>query len=116
MGLLHSYFEHWLMTELLPDGAILINVGRGTLAKTDDILAVLNAEGGLDGVALDVTDPEPLTAGSPLYTHPKAIITPHSSGDFVGYFEACVDVLVSNVEQIRNGGPPMNKVDPEKGY
>ncbi|EIW70315.1 hypothetical protein TREMEDRAFT_30110 [Tremella mesenterica DSM 1558] len=111
---------HYILTadllKQLPDGAVLVNVGRGDLARSEDLLAALDAPGGLSGVALDVTDPEPLTAGHPLYTHPKAIITPHSSGDFVGYFESITDLLVANIKQVRRTGKLMNVVDPVKGY
>jgi phosphoglycerate dehydrogenase-like enzyme len=76
----------------------------------------LNAAGGLDGVALDVTDPEPLTDGHPLWSHPRAIVTPHTSGDYEGYFEAGADLLIANVERYRKEGRFLNVVDPEKGY
>lgn len=79
-------------------------------------MTALNAAGGLDGVALDVTDPEPLTDGHPLWSHPRAIITPHTSGDYEGYFEAGADLLIANVERYRKNGRFLNVVDPEKGY
>jgi hypothetical protein len=44
------------------------------------------------------------------------IITPHVSGDFVGYFDAAADLLVANVENVRKGGKAYNVVDPKKGY
>lgn len=71
---------------------------------------------GLLAVGLDVTDPEPLPDGHALLTHPRAVITPHMSADFAGYFDAGVDLLIANVERVRNGGEWMNRVDPEKGY
>ena len=54
--------------------------------------------------------------GHPLFTHPRALITPHTSGDFVGYFDAAADLLLASVERVRKGGEPFNVVDPEKGY
>lgn len=80
------------------------------------ILAALDAEGGLSGVALDVTDPEPLSSGHPLFTHPAAIVTGHTSGSFEGYFDAGADILLAQLERLKEGEGPMNVVDPEKGY
>ncbi|ORY21380.1 D-isomer specific 2-hydroxyacid dehydrogenase [Naematelia encephala] len=105
-----EHFEH------LPKGAVFINVGRGNLAKSEDIIAALDSPYGLEGAALDVTDPEPLPDGHPLFTHPKVIITPHTSGDFVGSFDAGADVLLAQVRRLRAGQPLMNLVDPQKGY
>lgn len=91
---------------------------RVHLADTisDDLLAALDAEGGLAGVGLDVTDPEPLPDKHPLFTHPQAIVTPHTSGGVEGYMDKVADLLVANIKRVRSGGKPMNKVDPEKGY
>jgi D-3-phosphoglycerate dehydrogenase len=58
----------------LRDGAWVINVGRGTLVDTDALVAALDR---LGGAALDVTDPEPLPDGHPLWTHERVLITPH---------------------------------------
>ncbi|KAK4684126.1 hypothetical protein P7C73_g6079, partial [Tremellales sp. Uapishka_1] len=103
--------EHF---KTLPKNAIFINVGRGDLAHSDDILGAL--EHHLAGVALDVTDPEPLPDKHPLFSHPKAIITPHTSGDFEGYFDAGADLLIANIEGARRGEALLNVIDPEKGY
>ncbi|WVR07875.1 hypothetical protein IAU60_004918 [Kwoniella sp. DSM 27419] len=82
----------------------------------NDILAALDAEGGLWGAVLDVTDPEPLPAGHALFTHPSVIVTPHTSGSFENYFEAGAEVLVSQGERLARGESPINVVDPSKGY
>jgi phosphoglycerate dehydrogenase-like enzyme len=91
--------------------------------SSDALLAVLNSPPSspsspphLLGIGIDVTDPEPLPAGHPLFTHPRALITPHTSGDFAGYFDAATELLVRNVEQVRRGGKAFNAVDPKKGY
>jgi phosphoglycerate dehydrogenase-like enzyme len=76
----------------------------------------LNSPSGLTAVALDVTDPEPLPAGHPLFTHPRAIITPHTSGGWEGYFDDGADVLLYQAERIKAGREPVNVVDPAKGY
>lgn len=82
----------------------------------EDILAALDAEDGLLGVGLDVTDPEPLPDKHPLLSHPHAVITPHNSSDFEGYFDAGTDMMIASVERVRAGGEPMNVIDPKKGY
>ena len=89
---------------------------RLCLQQLEHIVEALDAPGGLNGVVLDVTDPEPLPDGHPLYTHPKAIITAHSAGDFKGYFTIVADLFLTNVKRIRQGDQPFNLVDPEKGY
>ncbi|KAK4689301.1 hypothetical protein P7C73_g799, partial [Tremellales sp. Uapishka_1] len=103
-----------LAIERLPKDAIFINVGRGDLAYSEDILAALDQN--LLGVALDVTDPEPLPDKHPLFTHPKAIITPHTSGSFKGYFDAGADLCIINIEGARKGNKLLNVIDIEKGY
>ncbi|GMK59211.1 hypothetical protein CspeluHIS016_0702260 [Cutaneotrichosporon spelunceum] len=100
----------------LPARALFINVGRGDLVSSDAILAALDAKDGLLGAGLDVTDPEPLPAGHALLTHPRAVVTPHSSADVEGYYDAGGELLVENIKNIRRGGRPYNVVDPVKGY
>ena len=68
---------------LMRDGSILINVGRGNFVDCAALARVL-AEGRLRGAALDVTDPEPLPAGHPLWAEPRCLITPHASGGAFG--------------------------------
>lgn len=82
----------------------------------EDIIAALDDPNGLLGVGHDVTDPEPLPKGHPLLSHPRAVITPHNSSDFEGYFDAGTDMMIASVERVRAGGEPMNVIDPEKGY
>jgi phosphoglycerate dehydrogenase-like enzyme len=60
----------------LPPGAILVNVARGAIVDTEELVAALEA-GRLGGAGLDVTDPEPLPPGHPLWTAPNCIVTPH---------------------------------------
>src|SRR5262249_10820413 len=59
--------------------AILINVTRGAIVYGEDLVAALQ-EGLIWGAGLDVTDPEPLPTGHPLWTHPRVIVTPHTAG------------------------------------
>jgi phosphoglycerate dehydrogenase-like enzyme len=82
----------------------------------EDILRSLRVAGGLAACALDVTDPEPLPADHELRREPRVIITPHISGVFDGYFDAGADVLLANVDRLRQGLRPYNLVDLVKGY
>ena len=84
--------------------------------QSDIVLAALDKPDGLLAVALDVTDPEPLPDNHLLFSHPRALITPHISADVQGYFSHGAELLVANVERIRAGGKPMNVVDPARGY
>ena len=59
-------------------GALLVNAGRGRTVDTDALVSVLNA--GRIRAALDVTDPEPLPSGHPLWRAPNILITPHIAG------------------------------------
>ena len=63
---------------LMKDDALLVNMARGPVVVTDDLLAELRA--GRLRAALDVTDPEPLPDGHPLWSAPGVIITPHVGG------------------------------------
>jgi len=64
---------------LLPDHAWVVNVARGRHIVTDDLVAALEA-GRLGGAALDVTDPEPLPDGHPLWSAPGVLVVPHVGG------------------------------------
>lgn len=79
-------------------GAVLINVGRGTAIDTEALCDALES-GHLGGVALDVTDPEPLPADHRLWNIPNAIITPHVSGGWIlpETFERIVRISAENL-------------------
>ena len=62
----------------MKDGALLVNVARGPIVDTDALLAELRS--GRLAAALDVTDPEPLPDGHPLFSAPNTIVTPHAAG------------------------------------
>lgn len=98
-----------------PNG-LFINVGRGNIIRSDALLTALDAPNGLFGAAIDVTDPEPLPDGHPLFTHPKCIVTPHLSGDTEGEFDIATDIAMENAERIRRGEKVYNLIDPTKGY
>ena len=99
--------------------AVLINVGRGNLIVTDDLVTVLQS-GHLFGVALDVVDPEPLGREHPLWDMKNVIITPHSSG--MGFGNSLLterkitDLCVENIRKYGAGEEVGNQVDLEVGY
>lgn len=92
------------------DGALLINVGRGALFDMQALREVL-ALRRLSGVALDVTEPEPLSESDPLWSHPDLVITPHVAGrGHEPSIRRMVEVVASNVENFRAGLPLLNEV------
>lgn len=96
-------------------GARLINVGRGELVRTDDLVDALRS-GVLAGAALDVVDPEPLPRDHPLWDLPGVVVTPHNAGDFVGWQDTLVDAFADNFRRWRAGLPLENVVDKRLGY
>jgi phosphoglycerate dehydrogenase-like enzyme len=99
----------------LKPGAYFISVGRGRSTVTADLIAALNS-GHLAGAGLDVTDPEPLPADSPLWHLPNVIITPHVSADTSVSQEQRNRVLVENLRRYAAGEPMLSVVDVERGY
>ena len=95
--------------------ARFINVGRGELVRTDDLVAALRAEE-IAGAALDVVSPEPLPEDHPLWEMPGVMITPHNSGDFVGWREALVELFADNFVRWVADEPLANVVDTSLGY
>jgi phosphoglycerate dehydrogenase-like enzyme len=91
----------------LKRGALVVNVSRGGLVATEDLLAALDS-GHVGGAALDVTDPEPLPANHPLWTTPNVIITPHVAGIGGGELvRAELEALVvDNVRRFVAGNEP----------
>ena len=101
--------------ELLAPDAWVVNVARGAHVVTDDLVAVL-AAGRIGGAALDVTDPEPLPEGHPLWAEPRCLITPHTANTP----EMAVPLLTARVtENVRRwiaGEPLVGPVDVDAGY
>jgi D-3-phosphoglycerate dehydrogenase len=95
-------------------GAWLINVARGTLVDTDALVAALDRD--LGGAALDVTDPEPLPAGHPLWTHDRVLITPHVATTKTGEHRHYPERVRENVERFVAGEPLVGVVDRGAGY
>jgi phosphoglycerate dehydrogenase-like enzyme len=76
----------------------------------------VNKPDGLLGAVLDVTDPEPLPTGHALFSHPRVIITPHTSGSVENYYDHGASVLLAQQSAIKKGEAFINIVDTQKGY
>ncbi len=96
-------------------GAYFLNVGRGRSAVTADLTAALTG-GRLGGAGLDVVDPEPLPAASPLWHLPNVIITPHISAATPMADSQRTLLLRENLRRYVAGEPMLAVVDPERGY
>jgi glyoxylate/hydroxypyruvate reductase A len=97
----------------LPRGASLIQTGRGPHLDQDALLAALDS-GQLQNAILDVTDPEPLPADHPLWTHPRVRITPHIAS--ATRPETAVEVVLDNLRRHRAGLPMLGQIDRSQGY
>ncbi|MFC4000407.1 D-2-hydroxyacid dehydrogenase [Prauserella oleivorans] len=95
--------------------ARFINVGRGELVVTADLVEALRT-GAIAGAGLDVFDTEPLPPESPLWTMDNVLVSPHMSGDFIGWRNALVEVFADNFWRWRAGEPLRNVVDKKLGY
>lgn len=110
----HHLFTRDLFRRMRPT-AILINVTRGAIVYTDDLVAALN-DGLIWGAGLDVTDPEPLPAGHPLWTHPRVIVTPHTAGGSPRRAGRAIATFCENLRRLRAGQPLLSLIDKRKGY
>ncbi|NUT91243.1 MAG: phosphoglycerate dehydrogenase [Saccharothrix sp.] len=94
---------------LMDDGALLVNVGRGQIVDTDALVAELYS--GRLRAALDVTDPEPLPQGHPLWKAPNVIISPHSARTVPGTNRLCYEVAAQQIQAFIGGHRPTNAVE-----
>lgn len=92
----------------LPDGALIVNVGRGSLVDTDALVA--HVERGRVRAALDVTDPEPLPEGHPLWSLPGVLITPHVGGASSAMTPRIARLVRTQIDRLRAGEEPLNVV------
>ena len=93
----------------------LSNVARGKHIDTDALVEALQ-QGKIRGAALDVTDPEPLPDGHPLFTAPNVFITPHISWRTPCYFERILNILEVNLERLNNREALLNVANREYHY
>jgi phosphoglycerate dehydrogenase-like enzyme len=99
----------------MADHAWLVNVARGGHVDTDALLAALDT-GRLGGAALDVTDPEPLPDGHRLWSHPRALITPHVGNTPEMGVPLLARHVERNVSRFARGAPLDGVVDVAQGY
>jgi phosphoglycerate dehydrogenase-like enzyme len=93
---------------LLPDGALLVNAGRGRTIETAALVEELQA--GRIRAALDVTDPEPLPPDHPLWGLPNVLISPHMAGDSPASTIRAFELAGDQVKRLAAGEPLMNEV------
>ena len=92
----------------LPDGALVVNIARGKVADTDAILD--HATSGRLRFALDVTDPEPLPQGHPLFALPNVLISPHVGGASTAMMPRMARLVRTQIERMLRGDEPLNVV------
>jgi glyoxylate/hydroxypyruvate reductase A len=98
---------------MLPEGARLINPGRGSLIDDDALLAALDSRR-LGHATLDVFREEPLPPEHPFWAHPKVTVTPHVASETRP--ETAAEAIARNVRRGEEGEPFLNVVDRTAGY
>jgi phosphoglycerate dehydrogenase-like enzyme len=106
--------DHARLARLQRD-AVVANVGRGSALDEAALVALLDA-GHLGGAFLDVTAIEPLPPESPLWRHPKILLTQHTGGRFPGETDRKLDVFLDNLARFLRDEPLHNRVEPARGY
>lgn len=101
--------------ETMDGGAWLVNVARGRHVRTDDLVDALRQER-IGGAALDVTDPEPLPEGHPLWSIPNCLVTPHTANTYAMAIPLLSARISENVRRFAAGEPLIGPVDPDLGY
>ncbi len=100
---------------IMKDTAVLVNIARGSLVDTDALAGAL-ASRQIAGAGLDVTHPEPLPDGHPLWTEPLAIITPHTADTPEMVEPLLAERVRVNVIAFHGDGRFEGIVDPGAGY
>lgn len=93
----------------MKDGALLVNVARGPVVNTDALCAELASRRLF--AALDVTDPEPLTNGHPLWSYENCTVVPHVGGDSTAFEPQARAFLSEQFQRIAQGNQPINIID-----
>ncbi|MET9274471.1 2-hydroxyacid dehydrogenase [Kribbella sp. NPDC003557] len=92
----------------MKDGALLVNVARGIVVDTDALLAELGTR--RLRAALDVTDPEPLPAGHPLWSAPNVLVNPHRGGASTAFAPRVARLVRAQLQRYASGEPLINVV------
>ncbi len=112
-GLLNRELFQGLAQDGAGPGPVLINAGRGGLQVEEDIISALDA-GELYAASLDVFETEPLSISSPLWNHPRVLITPHNSS--VSDARAVANYVIRQITRYERGDALENIVDLKRGY
>ena len=96
-------------------GAALVNIARGEVVQWTALLDALRQET-ISACYTDVTVPEPLPDGDPIWAHPNLVITPHVTGNLDNYHEGATAIFIDNLRRYIAGEPLFNLVDIERGY
>lgn len=91
-------------------GARIVNVGRGPVLVAEDLLAAIDS-GHLGGAALDVFDQEPLSVDHPFWSRSNILVSPHASGDLVGWRGRVVELFAENLKRWQAGEALRDVVD-----
>lgn len=97
----------------LPEGAAVINAGRGSLIILDDLMALLDS-GYISGASLDVFPVEPLPKDHKIWDYDNVVITPHSAA--ITRPDTAADYVLRNIRRIENGEAPENLLNTNLGY
>jgi len=100
---------------LLPKGAVLINISRGSLIDELALITSLTS-GHLGGAYLDVFAKEPLPEANPLWSLPNVLVNAHSASTSDRENSRIVDLFCNNLHRYLNNEPLLNVLDPIKGY
>ena len=92
----------------MKDGALLVNVARGRVVRSDDLLAELAS--GRIRASLDVTDPEPLPVEHPLWSVPGLLVTPHLGGNSSAFLPRARRLVEGQLDRLGRGDPLINQV------
>jgi phosphoglycerate dehydrogenase-like enzyme len=101
--------------EAMKPGAVLVNAGRGGVVDETALVPALD-RGQLDRYASDVFATEPLPADDPLWSHPRAVVTPHIAGFAPDYLEVVGTLFTENLRRYLDGAPLLNLADRGRGY
>jgi phosphoglycerate dehydrogenase-like enzyme len=101
--------------ELMKQGSYFIAMSRGKIYDQQALVKAVDSRR-LAGVGLDVTDPEPLPKGNPLWKFPNVIITPHVSGGSDNLEARLTFIVKENIRRFGAGMPLLNVVDKKEGF